>query len=71
MTTTYYERHGNLYKLEVGDDVLDYSFVSQELGWVRVFDALTRWIVEGDTELDALDAPEAEAKYPGSTGGTT
>lgn len=72
--TTYYERHGYLYKLEVGDNVLDYIYArdgEEADHWVNVFDTLTRWIMFGDADLDQLTAEEAEAKYPGSTGGTT
>lgn len=68
MMTTYYERHGTLYKLEVGDNVLDYGYVNHR--WSQVYDALTRWIMDGDSELQSITAPDAEAKYPGSTGGT-
>jgi Zn-dependent peptidase ImmA (M78 family)/GNAT superfamily N-acetyltransferase len=33
-------------------------------------DTLTRWVMDGDVELDSIEPKQVEVKYPGATGGT-
>lgn len=65
MATTYYERNGNLYKLVVDANVLDYIW--HDGSWSSANDALTGWIIGGDGDLTPVDEETAAQDFPRST----